>query len=453
MNLKHSEHHALWTREIRQKVLRLNQHIHPYSIRGRVFKSLGPMIEASGLQVSIGHVCDILCSDGTMIEAEVIGFRGEHTMLIPVGSTLGIAPGNPVQPRCSAPFVMLGTHLQGRVLDALGRPMDNRELGKSGEARSLHGSSLNPFDRHLIDTPMQTGIRAVDACLTMGWGQRIGLFAGAGVGKSSLLGMIARNSDADLNVIALIGERSREVREFLDRALGEDGLQRCIVVVATSDTSPVLRVRAALLATSIAEYFRDQGKQILLMMDSLTRLAQAQREIGLMLGEPPASKGYTPSCFSMLSRLLERAGPGTKNGDISAIYTVLVEGDDLRGDPVADASMAVLDGHVVLDRKLAEQGHFPAINILQSVSRLAHQLMTGEQERAVRQLRQQLALYAQMEDMVHLGAYEKGTNPELDHVLAKLPEIRRFLAQESSEHSSLQDSAQRLLQLMATTSP
>ena len=439
---------ALWDREARRQTLKRQQHIHAFPLRGKIHKVVGPMLEATGLKASIGSACDIHSSRGETIEAEVVGFRGDHTLLMPVGATHGIAPGDPISMRAEMPHMMVGDHLRGRVLDATGVPMDGQPLPAAGECRHLNGKRLNPYDRHLIDTPMDLGVRALDSCLPMGWGQRIGLFAGAGVGKSSLLGMLARNSDADLNVIALVGERSREVREFLDISLGPEALRRCIVIVATSDMPPVVRVRAALLATTIAEYFRDEGQRVLLMMDSLTRLAQAQREIGLMLGEPPASKGFTPSCFSILAELLERSGPGVGAGDISAIYTVLVEGDDLRGDPIADAAMSVLDGHVVLDRQLAEKGHYPAINILSSVSRLAPQLMDRPQAQAMRKLRQQLSLYQRMEDMVNLGAYESGSNPELDAVLEKLPRINDFLQQDAESGSPREESAQRLLQLM-----
>jgi len=334
----------LWDPHARQSLLKQQQHIRPFPLRGKVHKLVGPVLEASGLTASIGHACEIVVENGHNIEAEVVGFRDEHTLLMPVGSTIGIAPGAPILPLSRMPGMRLGSHLLGRVLDALGQPMDGRALPSSGSFMDFHGEHLNPCDRHIIDTPMQLGVRAIDACLPMGWGQRMGLFAGAGVGKSSLLGMLARNSDAEINVIALIGERNREVREFIEVSLGKEALTHSIVIVATSDMPPVARVRAAAMATTVAEYFRAQGKQVLLMMDSLTRVAQAQREIGLMLGEPPTTKGYTPSCLSLLSKLLERSGPGIDGGNISALYTVLVEGDDLQADPIADAAMAVLDG-------------------------------------------------------------------------------------------------------------
>ncbi|MFQ5518938.1 MAG: FliI/YscN family ATPase [Mariprofundus sp.] len=441
---------ALWDRELRQQTLK-QQHDHSaFPVRGKIHKVLGPMLEATGLKSSIGHACQICCNTGHSIEAEVVGFRGDYTLLMPVGSTRGIAPGDPVSPRTNMPSIRVGPHLLGRVLDGLGQPMDEQDLSAAGIAHELHGKRLSPFSRHIIDTPMRLGIRAMDACIPMGWGQRMGLFAGAGVGKSMLLGMLARNSDAEVNVIALVGERSREVREFLDLALGNEALKRSVVIVATSDMPPVLRIRSAFLATTIAEAFRAEGKRVLLMMDSLTRVAQAQREIGLMLGEPPASKGYTPSCFSILPELLERSGPGDgDSGDISAFYTVLVEGDDLQADPIADAAMAVLDGHVILDRNLAEQGHYPSISILKSVSRLDKQLLSASQLTAIRSFRRKLSLFERMEDMVSMGAYEKGSNPELDKIIAVMPEIRRFLQQTPDAFSSNEESAQRLLELVS----
>ncbi|WP_018294028.1 FliI/YscN family ATPase [Mariprofundus ferrooxydans] len=444
---------ALWNSTQRRKVLEDAHKPVLFPVRGKVYKVLGPMLEATGLKASIGHACNICCSIGHNIEAEIVGFRGEHTLLMPVGSTRGIAPGDPIEPLSTTPSIRVGPHLLGRVLDAQGNPMDEYALSSLGTLFPLHGTRLNPFTRHMINTPMQLGVRAIDACMPMGWGQRMGLFAGAGVGKSTLLGMLARNSDAEVNVIALVGERSREVREFLDQALGSEALQHSVVIVATSDMPPVLRVRAAHMATTIAEAFREQGKRVLLLMDSLTRVAQAQREIGLMLGEPPASKGYTPSCFSILAELLERSGPGTaQGGDISAFYTVLVEGDDMRADPIADSAMSVLDGHILLDRKLAEQGHFPAINVLRSISRLDTQLMNNEQMQAARMLRRKMSIFERMEDMISIGAYEQGSNPELDNIIANLQEIKDFLQQASNSCTAREDSAQRLLELVSKMS-
>jgi len=404
------------------------------------------MLEASGMSADVGRACHIQTSNHSHLEAEVVGFRNDYSLIMPAGSTRGIAPGNVVQALHGPPSIPVSEALLGRVLDACGRPLDGKPLPEIKASFSIRHQPPNPMDRHLIDTPMQLGVRVIDACLTMGWGQRMGLFAGTGVGKSTLLGMLARDTDADIIVIALVGERGRELREFLDHALGPEALQRCVVIVATSDAPPLLRVRAAMAATTIAEVFRDQGKQVLLLMDSLTRFLQAQREIGLMLGEPPTSKGYTPSCFSMLAELIERAGPGSGSGNISAIYTVLVEGDDL-ADPVADAALAVLDGHAVLDRRLAERGHFPAINILRSISRLANRLIPDAVQKAARSLREDLALYERMEDMVNMGAYEKGSNPDLDRIIERLPAIREFQCQDVNDSSTLEDAQDALLEL------
>ncbi len=447
------QNHPLWDAGARQQWLQGEHFQQLFPVRGKVHKVLGPMLEATGLKSSIGHACRISCQGGHEIEAEVVGFRGDYSLLMPVGSTRGIAPGDPITPGTSMPSIQVGSHLLGRVLNGLGEPMDEQPISRTGRHYPLHGKRINPFSRHIIDDRMRLGVRVMDACIPMGWGQRMGLFAGAGVGKSSLLGMLARNSDADVNVIALVGERGREVREFLDLSLGAEALQHSVVVVATSDMPPVLRIRTAHMATAIAEAFRAEGKKVLLMMDSLTRVAHAQREIGLMLGEPPASKGYTPSCFSIIAELLERSGPGEAgSGDISALYTVLVEGDDIQADPVADAAMSVLDGHVIMDRTLAEQGHYPAISVLRSVSRLDTQLLSDELLQAVRLFRKKVAMYERMEDMISIGAYEKGSNPELDQVIALMPEIREFLQQKPDEFSSNEESAQRLLELVSRLS-
>ena len=406
------------------------------------------MLEASGIKAEVGRACYLHTAANVRLEAEIVGFRNGRSLIMPVGSTRGIAPGSVVQPLSTPPTIPVSEALLGRVLDSRAQPLDGQPLAEIKTVFPIHRRPPNPMLRHVIDTPMQLGVRVIDACTTMGWGQRMGLFAGAGVGKSTLLGMLAKDSDADVIVIALVGERGRELREFLDDALGPEALSKCVVVVETSDAPPLLRVRAALTATTIAEVFRDQGKRVLLLADSLTRFLQAQREIGLMLGEPPTSKGYTPSCFSMLAELLERAGPGTSGqGSISALYTVLVEGDDL-SDPVADAAISMLDGHILLDRKLAEKGLFPAINILGSVSRLANKLTTPSVQNAARSLREDLALFERMEDMVNMGAYEKGSNPNLDRVIKRMPEIERFRRQHVDISDSLQESQDALMELV-----
>ena len=442
---------ALWNHEKRGKILDSLRLAQPFQPLGRVRKVIGPMIEVDGLKASIGRACDIHTMDGLDIEAEIVGFHHQHTVLMPVGAIRGIAPGNTVRLRPFPPGMNMGPELLGRIINGLGQPMDDKPLTPGGGYRPLHAAHINPCHRHSIDEPLETGVRAIDACLRLGKGQRVGLFAGAGVGKSSLLGMMARGSNADVNVIALVGERSREVREFIRDNLDEAALARSVLIVSTSDAPPVLRIRAALLATTIAEYFRDRNQQVLLMMDSLTRFAQAHREIGLMLGEPPASKGYTPSCFAAMAEMLERAGPGTGQGDISALYTVLVEGDDPNADPVADAAISILDGHIVLDRTLAEQGRFPAINVLRSVSRLGNQLSPPQLLEAARSLRSELSLFERMEDMVNMGAYEHGGNPELDRVLERIPAIHAFLGQSQEETSTLNDAASRLISLMRAT--
>ncbi len=441
---------VLWNTAARRKTLASLKHIRPFPQLGRVRKVIGPMLEVDGLHASIGRACDIQTVDGESIEAEVVGFRDENTILMPVGRVRGIAPGNSARLRPNPPGMNVGPELLGRVIDGLGRPMDDMPLTPTGSFRTLHGEYINPCHRHIIDTPLQLGVRAIDSCLTVGNGQRIGLFAAAGVGKSSLMGKMARHSNADVNVIALVGERSREVREFIEKNIGKDALKRSIVVFSTSDSAPVLRIRAALLATTIAEYFRDQNQQVLLMMDSLTRFAQAHREIGLMLGEPPASKGYTPSCFASMAEILERAGPGMGQGSITGLYTVLVEGDDINGDPVADAAISILDGHIVLSRALAEQGHFPAIDILRSISRLSNHLNSDELKKAARSLRKDLSLYDRMEDMVNMGAYERGSNLELDKVIDRMPSIRAFLQQRQDEIITLDDAGRRLIEIMSS---
>jgi len=439
----------LWDQDKHAQIFEELKHEQPIKIRGRVYKVLGPMIEATGMMSSIGEACFIQASSGHAIEAEIVGFRDEKTLMMPVGSTRGIAPGDAVLPAGSVPSIQVDEQLLGRVLDALGQPLDGFDFTSSGPSYALHGEKLNPMKRNVIKTPMQLGVRIMDACLPMGQGQRLGLFAGPGVGKSMLMGMLARNSDAEINVIALVGERNREVREFLDQSLGKEALKRTVVVVATSDMPPVLRVRSALLATTIAEVFRAQGRQVLLMMDSLTRFAQAQREIGLMLGEPPASKGYTPSCFTTMADLLERAGPGEGSGNISAFYTVLVEGEDLSADPVADSAMAVLDGHIVLDRKYAERGHYPAINLLKSISRLENQLSPPQVLEAARSLRKEVSSYERMEDMIQMGAYEHGSNPELDAVISHIPNIEGFLQQGMHEVCTRAQAEQAIVSLMS----
>ena len=340
----------------------------------------------------------------------------------------------------------VGEQLLGRVIDGLGRPLDRLGPIVTQEIRSIYNAPPNPLERKRINQPMGTGIRSIDALLTCGKGQRIGIFAGSGVGKSVMLGMIARNTAADVNVIALVGERGREVAEFIDSELGPDGLARSVVVVATSDQAPLIRLKAAFMATSIAEYFRDRGKDVMLMMDSVTRFAMAQREVGLAIGEPPTTKGYTPSVFAMLPKLLERAG-NSKHGSITGLYTVLVEGDDMT-EPVADAVRSILDGHIVLSRRLASSGHYPAIDVLDSVSRVLSSITSDTHRRAVHRLLDMMATYREAEDLINIGAYVRGSNPRIDESLKHWEEIRNFLRQPSDESADFEDSIERLISMM-----
>ncbi len=414
---------------------------------GRVRRAEGAMLEATGIEASLGEEC-LVAAERELL-AEVVGFRGESSWLMPVDETVGIAPGALVRPLGrKAEGVVEGTI--GRVLDALGRPLDGGPPPK-GHTRSLHQAPPPPLARARVEKPLWTGVRVLDACLTLGQGQRVGLFAGAGVGKSTLLGMIARFAEADAIVVALVGERGREVREFLEDALGSQGRARAAVFVATAEAPPVAKIRAAMHAMATAEFRRDRGEHVLLVVDSLTRLAQARREIGLALGEPPTTKGYTPSCFSLLARFLERAGPGAR-GAISAVFTVLVEGDEIADDPVADAAMAVLDGHIVLSRAIAARGRYPAVDLLASVSRVAERIAPAQLREDARVLQQALAAFAKVEDLVALGAYEPGSDPWVDRVLAHREELERFLRQQPHERADPEESARALHALAAKLS-
>ncbi|MGE3180875.1 MAG: FliI/YscN family ATPase [Phycisphaerae bacterium] len=413
---------------------------------GRVDVVRGLGIIASGLPARIGAVCGITTSRGREILAEVVGVQSERTHLTAYEDLAGVATDDDIvcQPAGAAGFV--GHELLGRVIDALGRPLDGKPPPRLTHRAPLHRDPPPPLQRREIDEPLSVGIRAIDGMLSVGRGQRIGLFAGTGVGKSVLLGMICRNTEANMNVVALIGERGREVGDFVREQLGQEGLARSVVVVSSSDEAPALRIRACRLATAIAEYFRDEGNDVLLMMDSLTRVAMAQRQIGLAAGEPPTMKGYPPSTFSLLPQLLERAGR-TQGGSITGIYTVLVEGDDL-DEPISDAARGILDGHVVLSRKLANQGHYPAIDVLSSISRVADALVTREQQVAVRHVRSLLATWRDMEDLVSIGAYVRGANPEYDAALAAKSSIQSFLRQSRDERSEF-DMAQAQLSVLS----
>jgi flagellum-specific ATP synthase len=414
---------------------------------GRVTNLIGLVVEATGLRAEIGEVCEIEAGRRRdPVPAEVVGFRNGRTLLMPLGPLAGIAPGRRVAATEHPLRVPVGNHLLGRVLDALGRPIDGGEPLAAGHLASSVATPPDPMTRPRIQHRLGLGVRALDALVPCGRGQRLGIFAGSGVGKSSLLGMIARSTTADVNVVCLVGERGREVREFVERDLGEEGLSRSVVIVATSDEPALIRVQAAFAATTIAEHFRDQGLDVLLMMDSLTRFATAQREIGLAIGEPPATRGYTPSVFALLPRLLERAGTSAR-GSITGLYTVLVEGDDMN-EPVADAARSILDGHCVLTRELAHRGHYPALDVLQSVSRLAGEVTSPEQRAAATTVREALAVYRAKEDLISVGAYSRGSDPRLDAAIDSQPAIEAFLRQAVDEPTTVDEADAALLALV-----
>jgi flagellum-specific ATP synthase len=409
------------------------RHMNLIKTVGSVKRAVGLVVESQGPPVSVGELCEIAGSGGgDPIPAEVIGFRDNYVLSMPLFKVNGVKLGDKVICRKKQATVPVCSALLGRVIDALGNPIDDLGPIPTAEYYPLHHSSTNPLERQNIDEMLGTGIRAIDGLLTCGKGQRIGIFGGSGVGKSTLLGMMSRYTSADVNVISLVGERGREVRGFIEKDLGEEGLKRSVVVVSTSDQPPLLRIRAALVATTIAEYFRDQGKDVLLVMDSLTRFAMAQREVGLAAGEPPSSKGYTPSVFALLPRLLERAGNFRSGGSITGFYTVLVEGDDMN-EPVADAVRSLLDGHIVLSRDLAWRNHYPCIDILASVSRLMPDLVSGSTLEKAGRVRDWLSTYFKAEDMLNIGAYVKGSNPKIDQALRKMDAVNAFLKQRSDE--------------------
>jgi len=399
---------------------------------GHLVQAAGLIIESDGPALSLGEVCEIRSPrHGTTLTAEVVGFRNSRLLLMPFGEAHNVYPGSEVVASDRASKVPVGEALIGRILDGLGRPIDGRGTLQTSETRGLRSNPPNPLRRQRIAAPFQTGIKGIDLFTPMGCGQRVGIFAGSGVGKSTLLGMIARGAESEVNVIALIGERGRELREFIEKDLGPEGMARSVIVVATSDQPALVRLRAALLATTIAEYFRDAGRKVLFMMDSVTRFAMAQREVGLAVGEPPTSRGYTPSVFSLLPRLLERTGMG-EQGSITALYAVLVDGDDFN-EPIADAVRGILDGHIVLSRALATANHFPAIDVLESISRLSREVMCEEDLNRVGTARDLLALYRKNEDLVNIGAYTKGTNPKVDRAVDLQPALMQFLRQNVTE--------------------
>lgn len=417
---------------------------------GRIRSVVGLLVEATGLQAALGELCYLHEGDrpgGRRVKAEVVGVRGGTTVLIPLEETVGLRANGLVEPARLPLTVPVGPALLGRVVDASGRPIDGKGPLRVEGQQPVQADPPSPLTRQLIGEPMKTGVRSIDAMLTLGKGQRVGIFAGSGVGKSTLLGMIARRAQADVNVIAMIGERGREVREFVEDTLGEEGLARSVVVAVTGDQAAMSRVKGASVAMAIAEHFRDEGQDVLLMMDSVTRVAQAQREVGLAVGEPPTTRGYTPSVFALLPRLLERAGPGA-TGSITGIFTVLVDGGDM-DEPVADATRGILDGHVVLSRKLAEGGHFPAIDVLQSVSRVMPRVASPEALAAAQEARGLLAGHAEVEALLRVGAYEKGQDAATDRAVAANPALTAFLRQ-GVEEPPPADAAADLAGVLAT---
>lgn len=412
---------------------------------GKVTKVVGLTIESSGPDASLNDLCVIVSQDKKVkIEAEVIGFRDDKLLLMPYEDISGIGVGSTVQNKHEPLLVKVGNHLLGQALDGLGEPLDGSKLS-ADTYYPVEAKAPDPMERELISEVLTLGVKAVDGLLTIGKGQRIGIFAGSGVGKSTLLGMFARNTKADINVIALIGERGREVREFIERDLGQEGLKRSVLVIATSDKPALIRKKAAKTATAIAEYFRDQGKDVLLMMDSLTRFSMAQREIGLASGEPPVSRGYPPSVYSEMPKLLERAG-NIESGSITGLYTVLVDGDDFN-EPIADTARGILDGHVILSRKLAQRNHYPAIDILQSISRVMSSIASREHKVLAGKMKMVLATYADAEDLVNIGAYKAGSNPSIDYAILKINEVNQFLEQEVNEKFTFDETLEKLQEI------
>ncbi len=416
-------------------------------VNGRVIDVVGLVIVSVGPNAVMGEVCTIVDQNGNEVcKSEVVGFKNGKVLSIAIGEMHNISPACEIKASGKSFNVGVGKELLGRVIDGLGNPIDGKGEINYSSFRPSHREPPNPLERKRITTPIQTGIRTIDGILTIGKGQRMGIFAGSGVGKSVTLGMIARNTSADVNVITLIGERGREVREFIERDLGEEGLQRSVVVCATSDKSPLIRMKGAYIGTTIAEYFRDLGMDVMLMMDSVTRFAMAQREVGLTVGEPPTTKGYTPSVFSMLPKLLERAGSNDK-GSITGLYTVLVDGDDMT-EPIADAVRSILDGHIVLSRKLANRGQYPAIDTLQSVSRVMPDIIDTDHFQRAMRFNEILATYKEAEDLINIGAYVRGSNPQIDHALSKINQLRGYLKQGIFEKALYDQSVERLNQII-----
>jgi len=416
---------------------------------GRLIRMVGLTLEAVGCDLPVGSYCSVETSSGAFVEAEVVGFSEDRLFLMPVGAAEGLKPGGRVIPNDKAMNIPVGPELLGRVLNGIGEPIDGGGPIASKETTTLHGKIINPLDRKPIDATLDVGIRCINSLFAVGQGQRLGLFAGSGVGKSMLLGMMTRFTEADIIIVGLVGERGREVKEFIEEILGKEGLSRSVVVASPADDSALMRLRAAMLTTSIAEYFRDQGKKVLMLMDSLTRFAQAQREIALAVGEPPATKGYPPSVFAKIPQLVERTGNGKEGtgGSITAFYTVLTEGDDQQ-DPIADATRAILDGHIVLSRRLAEEGHYPAIDPEASISRVMPQVVSEEHLKSAYRFKQIYARYQQSKDLISVGAYSKGSDPEIDLAITMMPVMKQFLQQNLKEKVDSVSSFQQMHMLM-----
>lgn len=416
-------------------------------IRGKVTQVVGLVVESNGPNARVGDLCYIETGARDPIRAEVVGFRGDRTLLMPLGELSGVRAGCEVLGAGHCIRVPVGSGLLGRTLDGLGDPIDGLGPIQVDGYYPTYATPPNAMERTMIAHPLETGVRAIDSMLTIGQGQRMGIFAGSGVGKSTLMGMIARNCSANVNVIALVGERGRELKEFIENDLGREGLRRSILVCATSEQPALVRIKAALTATAIAEYFRDQGANVLLMMDSVTRFCMAQREVGLAVGEPPSTKGYTPSVFALLPKLLERAGTSA-HGSITGLYTVLVEGDDTN-EPIADAARSILDGHIVLDRKLTSKGHYPPIDVQRSLSRVAPMVTPPTHQAAARDLKELLAAYEDIEDLVSIGAYKPGSKPSADRALERIDAINGFLRQRKDEAATMADAVAELQRLVS----
>lgn len=430
-----------------QRHIKNVEEMNPVQVNGRITRVVGLVMEGLGPGSSVGESCLVYPKDNAApLQCEVVGFSDDKIILMPLGDIRGVGPGSRIVARRNRAAVGVGKKLLGRTLDGLGNPIDGLGPADTDKEYPLYASPLNPLSRKRIDKPLSVGIKAINGLFSVGRGQRLGIFAGSGVGKSVLMGMMARYTEAEVNVIALVGERGREVKEFIEKDLGTEGLKRSVLIVATSDQPPLVRMRAAFMATAIAEYFRDLGQDVLLMMDSISRFAMAQREVGLAVGEPPATKGYPPSVFALMPKLLERAGTSNGRGSITGFYTILAEGDDVN-DPVADAARAILDGHIVLSRELASQGHYPAIDILPSISRVMMDIVSPEHWKIAMRLKSIVATYKKAYDLVSIGAYKEGSDAKVDHAIKVIEKINNFLRQDITEGVGFDDCLQRLFAL------